>query len=1407
MNFKNIKLFAVIPLSLWTAQAMPKSMLVTGALQTVSPKVTMTNNSLPLANVSEFSITAKGDSDSGCVITGDPSVAKDDNGDNLVCLFEWVNLPTEMNSLGLTATGYLQGKGIHTFDYQISYLSGSRLEKVKISEGSVDVDAVTPEPPFITGVTTSLTTSVVDGFDVINYRREAGLLNINVQTEKRPYSQLVTLEDVGECIVKADESSCDIDTFDLVFGGNGEGQELQGMGVYELKVDSTNGYFSKENLTVPINYSLAWDYRPPELVDFKLKAKVEKEGAEEVIDIGGLSLTIENDQAKLIVQSPHEGEPGEWWVPSAKLELNLDPTFEPVKPVYEIDGRDVVNIGNMVSKSKTNFVVNPTSLPEIIDGKFVFTFDLKSVSDGKFIPRIVLNDVNNNYGTTELESVYIDRKPPSIQLIYKKEAYIEGEGVYFFEDMIVIALDTFDGEAEILSAKINGIPMELEGELDFAKTLKGADLKLKPLSNYPLSITVKDKAGNISTQIVRIEYMPIDFAIEDSDTKFYRKAQRLDLDIEQLRGDSCSMYSSRSEIELRDFMYGESLRCYVEWMNTPNGSSGVYNRGVYSLMGNLHDNSQEATNEVGFRVWMINEDGVEALAAEVSENLNVEEPPAPEITISQKNAIKENVFPVDLTGSRFATVIAKGINADLELSIDDGYEESVYSVNQRSLYYDKTASYQGLRVGSGNLWDTNTFEISSKYTLAPEVETNETVQAFYVPSGRIRGRISTLDTTSLDTVNPIVSMTLGIYDNEQRAFVYNKDEQGVWDVYLAVEERDPETRQTYYVPITDEKVYSGSSVNFEVDVSDVGYGSYRFLGVARLRSEVEGYERTIITNSSFYRVLKGGKLDGIVKTYRMASKVPFTASLTYQSEEREDREALGDIDWLISLTGTGDWKSIPEYKNQIRLRQLIEKPDHYFVRAIATNKLSGVKSSTDMIEIVGYEVPELDVDGPSNLYEGEEGTLVVKDNGEIANLKLGTIEWSMDGDNWEEGTNIKKIVGTGRHMTYWVRMSYNDTEIVGKARFGTHRHRISVTKPKPVRITTDVPRMIEAGKSYELKASVRLASSQLKSKIIGEWELPDGTLISGDTLTYTPTDTDAEVGQAKIKYHAWVDKLKEDTYAAKDVYIKTWKYKFSDFRFDLNYRTRYAPIDVIATIRQLDKQPGDVEYTYDYEMFDGLEVERKTKNRLYFTANKPGIYPFTVIVKDDRGGEKRLMEVIEVIEPPETKIDLFTNYSTKYMRQPLDVSIRASVKLGHPQDRVDKYEWFLDGKVLEEQNSLRASIDNLEAGEHRIKVIVTSKFGVVKEDWRDVEVAPNEPPVCNLSYKLYGRSVSLKSGCEDSDGKMLTHNWFIDGELIRVHANNVSVIGTEGERIDVRVVGFDDSGDSAEDTLNILPDI
>ncbi|ENP8454712.1 Ig-like domain-containing protein [Photobacterium damselae] len=1409
MKHTNIRKVAVgVTLALCASPSFAKSILVTGSIDAVSPKVEFPTVKDQQAFVSPLNFVAKEAKLSGCRLTGDPAVAMKDHGDELVCLFEWTELPRGLSAAGMEARGFLLAEGTHKLGYKISYFSGSKLEKVLIKEGSTSISAVAPKPPVISKITTQLDTGTQIGEAVTNNKRAGGLKTLTVTVEPRSYRQNVRLKNVDSCTVEIGKDSCSMDV-STVSASDDKDSPL-GQKVFKLWSDSDNNYFLPNNVIKAVDFKVKWDYRTPEIKAFAMQARSDESAEPISKEVDGTYFVVDNEQAKLVVTSPHEGLPGDWWLPEAKIEFVPDPSFKPQIPAFEIDGHTInSDSSNAVVQPQKSFVVVPSGPPAFVEGKYIFTFDLKQVADGKFLPKVTVNDRYDNKLEKTLDPVVFDREPPTVQLFYKQGRFNNDGKVYFLQDLTAVALDTFDGGAKINEIRVNGYRVDLEGKQEFVKRLAPKDdFSLAPQHTYPLTVKVSDSAGNTFIKSFNIAYMPMDYELESAGTKFYADVQRIKLKVQQTSGVQCPLYESESEILKYPFQYGEEQRCILEWTGTPNGASGVYVRGQALMTGHFEDTSKNTDNAINYRVWMYDKHGRKALAADETNKMDVVSAPELTMTVIQNNALSENRFPVDLRGGTVTNVRAKGVNADMQIAIDDGETVKTQMVRQRGFGSADNSVGSRIRVHQGKLWQEKSITAHARYSLTDDLSTDATIKVLYVPNRNIIAHITNDGVRQLDNANPVIKFNLGAYDSEAGGVVYKPETQGEWTVYLAQERFDRKERKMYYDALTNKvKLDKSGTSLFTLDLSNVGYTNFRYVGVAELESPDKTYHRRIVTNSGVHRVLKSGEIDGDVRVSRVSNRVPFALSLTYLPKTRADNDAKGNIYWEQSSDGKSNWKRMPKFDGKWRARDIIKEAGHYFVRAKVENKYTKVESVSEVIHILGYKVPDLKIEGVRMLHDGEKGSITLMDHDHEAREGEGSIEWSTDNVNWTQGGNTYELTGEGKRIRIYARMRYSHNELAENAAYDYTRYNVLVKEPQPVRISVIHPRLIESGKPLDLEGKVSLQSILLETPIESEWELPDGTVIKGNKLHYVPTKSDAEAGVTKLRFRAWATGFRSKTFREETLFLRTWEYKFPEFKVNMKYRTRYAPMTAIASIRQIGQRlPVKMDWGYHFEPFPGMTIiEDKTdKGRISFMVDKPGLHQLLTTVKDDRGNEKTYTEIIEVLDPPEPKVSLKGRYSTRFMRAPLDAVFRASVRLGHPDDRVESCDWYLDDKLVgETKRSTTFTLMNIGEGNHVLKMKVKSKFGIEHDELLDVVVVPNKPPECNMDLKYYGSVTQVYANCKDTDGKMSTYNWYKNGEAINAHSGNIQLFLNKDETADIKVEGFDDSGDKSTDSISV----
>jgi hypothetical protein len=227
-------------------------------------------------------------------------------------------------------------------------------------------------------------------------------------------------------------------------------------------------------------------------------------------------------------------------------------------------------------------------------------------------------------------------------------------------------------------------------------------------------------------------------------------------------------------------------------------------------------------------------------------------------------------------------------------------------------------------------------------------------------------------------------------------------------------------------------------------------------------------------------------------------------------------------------------------------------------------------------------------------------------------------------------------------------------------------------------------------------------------------------------------------------------------------------------------------------------------FKFDWNGQGKVELTRDLGYKARFTAKKPGLYPITVTVEDDRGNYQDFIEYIEVLEPEPMSIELLERFSNKYQRAPLDVTMRPIIRGGHPTDRAADYRWYLNSELIEEETRSTAKIEGLQAGVHDIKFEVVTRYGQEESFTQRVEVVPNTPPLCTINYSMFSKSARIEADCEDVDGRIARYHWTVDGVERRNIGKRITEYRDYGSQAVVTLVAEDDSGDIATDTITVL---
>ena len=321
-----------------------------------------------------------------------------------------------------------------------------------------------------------------------------------------------------------------------------------------------------------------------------------------------------------------------------------------------------------------------------------------------------------------------------------------------------------------------------------------------------------------------------------------------------------------------------------------------------------------------------------------------------------------------------------------------------------------------------------------------------------------------------------------------------------------------------------------------------------------------------------------------------------------------------------------------------------------------------------------------------------------------------------------------------------------------------------------------------------------------------EWQLPNGEIVSSNTLDFVPAESDVVDKLVEFKLSAWLDGYKAKTISSKTLKIKTWKYKFPTFNLAIKEGVKYAPATIDAFIQSPKYSAPGVTFAYEW-VFDPASIENvyQRNKRAKFKVLEPGVHDLSVIVRDNRGNEQMLTAFVEALPLAPMEIKDNVLLSNRFNRYPIDVNIRLSPRLSHPKDSVAKYEWYLDGELQHDvgQGKYKQFFEGLNVGAHTIKAVITTEFGQQQDYIYNIDVIANKPPVCTASMSKLSTYTRITTNCNDEDGNLTVYHWTIDGVEQAVWSRSIS-IGNSDTDLEVKVKAYDDSGDFAELTV-IIP--
>ena len=880
------------------------------------------------------------------------------------------------------------------------------------------------------------------------------------------------------------------------------------------------------------------------------------------------------------------------------------------------------------------------------------------------------------------------------------------------------------------------------------------------------------------------------FEVSPRDDTSYRFVSDFEATLTQEEGPSCSMLTTDDQIA-ESYSMTNRPACLIVWSDPlPEGieastlSTGPVVQGAFEQV--------EGNPVFNWKVYSFSGYGTRVELMSGTQELEILEPPPPEVVVDPRVTIRPNLFAVSRNGGFIGDLTVSSINAPVTIhTLENG--ELLDSDSTASGFGDTINYRSRLSIGEKPLWTLTPQAVKAFFTQKPEISTTYSFDVLAVPSSDLKPQVEVDDTTVLNTEELTVRASIfNPYDSDE---VYNTETMGQWDIrllnYISFNRREP---MTEYKPVDEQ----GEAV-FSIPLNDIGAEFLRILPEGRVLSPIAEYEHNAVGLRPLYvTVLRGEAIEANITARRLVGKAPLGLYATLNLANRLDYSAVGQIEWQVRDKDAGDWETVLEGEGEDRLYKSFPE-GVYEVRAIVDNKNSGREFTTEVIEVHAFVQPEVELKGPSNIFVGATGKYTVEAtyNGELLSESDVVVEWSEDGgETWVQGGLNYSLQRGEEERVYLhakVRMmtspaDFEDASVIKKMRVGFRPIR-------PPRAGVYGPRVIETGFPVEWRGLARAPYPEMDVIVKGRFILPDGTKVESDTVTYTASDSDASEGRVPLTYEVWMEGFEEGGGSVTTTrQINVWTYEWPAWEFYVRASTLQAPSDISMRLRN---PAGSSRYleglTYEWEIPAGLTVESGNKDdSRVFRAETAGRYPVNVTISDGRGYESRMQYVIDVSPADPWLVDYRISTSGEEYRSPMSLRTIPEIRGGHPRDRITGHRYYLDGELV--ADGTRYFSTELLEGTHELALEISSDFGEVVRESKTIEVLPNTPPTCRLDARQTLSGWRFSADCEDVDGSIAAHEWTVNGEVIGISSGRISVTVRDESVPRVTLKAFDNGG-------------
>lgn len=735
------------------------------------------------------------------------------------------------------------------------------------------------------------------------------------------------------------------------------------------------------------------------------------------------------------------------------------------------------------------------------------------------------------------------------------------------------------------------------------------------------------------------------------------------------------------------------------------------------------------------------------------------EPNEPEVTFAHtdKLAIPAKGSPgklLTLPGQNTAgrvTVTGKYPDMSVQVTVGGGAPKTVTT--------SSTSLREFINTNVPGIWETQDVVIESWYNKYPEKKFKKTLTFTAIPRDPV---VVLTNASTVSTSDAVVKGNLGIYQGASGGFKYSPSETGAWSVQL-FEDDGKGNRTALGDPVT-EIAADGA---FTVNLGKLPAGRKNLLAVGKLSSADTGVTTPDVTSTKVSLIVADGSpLTGKIEVRQPSGPVPFTPSLNILLDGQMRVADIGKVEWLSSTDGV-DYAKVDGANTGLRPQMTTSGKVWY--KAKLTNRHSEVTHELDAVQVQAFAVPKVTVTGDTATFVGQPVVLTASTNGPEADFV-----WSVGQSATDRNPQIVSGVDTititptaPSDMLIKVVASEKGAPADNAAKNASLTTVLRVIRPAVQRPMITGPGYVETGKEYEFKAVIPpLFAPGLKSSLAakGQWVLPDGSTVEGETLRYTVQPTDRA-----LRYEAWVENV-DGTKTASDFGLRSWTYEWPEWQLV----TKVVDNRVPATLRfQVSpKNPRDSQKlggekpTYNWQFPSSFKVVSQSAESVMVEAYEPGEFQAVARVSDSRGNVTEVnSDIVQIAPAPDLIPEVAIQSGDRWNRAPNKVYARVNLLSVPKNDSFESASFKLNGKEVASGKAVATFIDIPSAGTHEVSAVVRSAGGKVATATKSIDLGTGDSPVCTIQQYGDGKtSLSLIARCTVTQGLVNGYKWTVNGQ-------------------------------------------